>query len=230
MNKVALAALAVFISLLLVACGDGDTGLSRAEVEEIVREEMADAPAPPEPSPGLTADDVEEAIRRARADPPQPEAGLSKGEVERIVEAAVAAIPEQQAGLITAEEAKCIARGVVASIPPRSAPVEYTKFFVDKAISRYDTRGLDATLAHYNRPESVDGQWYAFVIDENDLVIGHPNAQRLGLDLKGWVGTDANGYNFGPDMLSATEEGKWVSYVYENPENGDFGAGYTGEL
>ncbi len=230
MNKVALAALAVFISLLLVACGDGDTGLSRAEVEEIVREEMADAPAPPEPSPGLTADDVEEAIRRARADPPQPEAGLSKGEVERIVEAAVAAIPEQQAGLITAEEAECIARGVVASIPPRSAPVEYTKFFVDKAISRYDTRGLDATLAHYNRPESVDGQWYAFVIDENDLVIGHPDAQRLGLDLKGWVGTDANGYNFGPDMLSATEEGKWVSYVYENPENGDFGAGYTGEL
>ena len=71
MNKVALAlpALAVFISLLLVACGDGDTGLSRAEVEEIVREEMADAPAPPEPSPGLTVDDVEEAIRRAVADP-----------------------------------------------------------------------------------------------------------------------------------------------------------------
>ena len=80
MNKVALAlpALAVFISFLLVACGDGDTGLSRAEVEEIVREEMTDAPAPPEPSPGLTADDVKEAIRRAAADPRQPEVGLSK--------------------------------------------------------------------------------------------------------------------------------------------------------
>ena len=231
MNKVALAlpALAVFISLLLVACGDGDTGLSRAEVEEIVREEMADAPAPPEPSPGLTVDDVEEAIRRAVADPRQPGVGLSKSEVERIVEASVAAIPEQQAGL-TSAEAERIARGVVASIPPMSAPIEYTKFFVDKAISRYDTQGLDATLAHYNRPESVDGQWYAFVIDENDLVIGHPDAHRLGLDLKGWVGTDANGYNFGPDILSVTEEGKWVSYVYQNPESVRLGSGHTGAM
>ena len=55
-----------------------------------------------------------------------------------------------------------------------------------------------------------------------------PDAQRLGLDLKDWVGTDANGYNFGPDMLSATEDGKWVSYVYQNPESGGIGAGYTG--
>ena len=85
------------------------------------------------------------------------------------------------------------------------------------------TQGLDATLAYYNRPESVDGQWYVFIIDGNDLVIGHPDANRLGLDVKGWVGIDANGYNFGPDMLSATEEGKWVSYVYRNPESGGLG-------
>ncbi len=96
----------------------------------------------------------------------------------------------------------------------------YTKFFVNNAISRYQTQGLEATLAYYNREESVDGQWYVFIIDENDLVVGHPDAHRLGPDLKGWVGTDANGYNFGPDMLSATENGKWVSYVYHNPESG----------
>ena len=36
-----------------------------------------------------------------------------------------------------------------------------------------------------------------------------------------WVGIDANGYNFGPEMLSATEDGKWVSYVYKNPETGN---------
>ena len=46
----------------------------------------------------------------------------------------------------------------------------------------------------------------------------HPDPGRLGLDLNGWVGTDANGYRFGPELLSATEEGKWVSYVYQNPE------------
>ena len=72
---------------------------------------------------------------------------------------------------------------MVASIPPRSAPADYTRFFVDNAISRYETQGLDATLAHYNREESIDGQWYAFTIDENDLVIGHPDAHRLGLDV-----------------------------------------------
>ena len=155
--------------------------------------------------------------------------GLSKSEVEEIVKAAIAAIPQPEPGL-TSAEAEQIARGVVASIPPRSAPAEYTRFFVNNAISRYETQGIDATLAHYNREESVDGQWYVFIIDENDLVIGHPDAHRLGLDLKGWVGTDANGYNFGPDMLSATEDGKWVSYVYRNPESGDLGAGYTGEL
>ena len=221
MSRIALslAALAVLVALLLVSCGDGDAGLSRAEVEEIVRSEMADAPAP---EPGLNAADVEEAIRRALAVMPQPEAGLTENAVEEIVKAAVASIPEPQAGLTTAE-AERIARGVVASIPPRSAPAGYTKFFVDNAISRYETHGLDATLAYYNRPESIDGQWYAFIIDEDDLVVGHPDPKRLGLDLKGWVGTDANGYNFGPDMLSATEDGKWVSYVYRNPESGGLG-------
>ena len=343
-----LAALALLTALLLAACGDGDAGLSRAEVEEIVQAELAEAPAP---EPGLTSADVEEAIRRALAEMPQPESGLSENEVEEIVKAAIAAIPEPQAGLTTAE-AERIARGVVASIPPRSAPAEYTRFFVEEAISMYETQGLDATLAYYNRPEStdgqwyvfiadenktvvahaavpdlvgkhasealgpnsypagsalaasatesgawfdytyanpasaavetkhswviihdglifgsgwyepgpdksdapsytkafvqqatnlydavgleetlayhnreesIDGQWYVFVIDENDLVIGHPDPKRLGLDLKGWVGTDANGYNFGPDMLSATGDGKWVSYVYRNPESGGLG-------
>ena len=220
------AAPAVLITLLLVACGDGDPGLSRAEVEEIVREEMADAPAP---EPGLTSVQVEDAIRAAMADMPQPEPGLSKEEVERIVESALADITQPQTGL-TSAEAERIARGVVASVPPKSSPAEYTKFFVQNAISHYETQGLDATLAYYNRPESIDGQWYVFIIDQNDLVVGHPDAHRLGLDVNGWVGTDANGYNFGPDMLSATEDGKWVSYVYRNPESGGIGDDHTGTL
>ena len=245
-------AVAVLVALLLAACAGGDAGLSRAEVEEIVRDELADAPAPAQPEPGLTSADVEEAIRAAMSAMPQPESGLPQEEVERIVESAIASIPTSQPGLtsadleeviraamaempqpepgITAAEAERIARSVVASIPPRSSPSEYTKFFVEKAISRYETRGLDATLAYYNRPESIDGQWYVFIIDENDTVIGHPESQRLGLDVKGWVGTDANGYNFGPEMLSAAGEGKWVSYVFRNPESGTLGSDHTGAL
>ena len=169
-----LAGVLLLISALLAACGGGD-GLTRAEVEGIVNEAIAEMP--------------------------QPEPGLTRAEVEEIVRAAI------------------------ASIPSRSAPAEYTRHFVENAIARYEAQGLDATLAHYNSPQSVDGQWYVFIIDENDLVIGHPDPERLGLDLKDWVGTDANGYEFGPEMLSATEDGKWVSYVYRNPESGGIGAG-----
>ena len=67
-----------------------------------------------------------------------------------------------------------------------------------------------------------------FVIDENGLSIAHPDPGRIGLDLKGWAGRDANGYNFGPDMLSATRNGKWVSYVYQNPESGRLGPDHAG--
>ena len=97
---------------------------------------------------------------------------------------------------------------------------------MDNAVARYESQGLDATVAHYNSHQSVDGQWYVFIIDENDMVIAHPDPERLGLDLNGWVGTDANGYEFGPAMLAADEGGKWVSYVYRNPESGGIGSGY----
>ena len=187
-------------SALLAACVGGDASLSRAEVEEIVRSEMAEAPAP---EPGPTRSEVEEMVRDAVADAPRP--GLTEEEAERI------------------------ARATVAFIPPRSAPSDYTRFLVDNAISRYETQGLEATLAHYNRADSIDGQWYVFIIDENDLVIAHPDPGRRGLDVKEWVGTDVNGYEFGPEMLSATEDGKWVSYVYRNPESGGVGDNF-GEM
>ena len=228
-NSAAVGFLCLLVLVPLVACGGEEPGLSRAEVEEIVREELADAPAPPQLEPGLTDDDLEEAIRTALAAMPQPEPGLTSDDVEEAIRTAIAEIPQQEPGLTSADVQR-IAQGVVAAIPSKSAPIEYTKFFVDKAISRYETQGLDATLAHYNRPESIDGQWYVFIVDENDLVIGHPDSQRLGLDLKGYVGTDANGYNFGPDMLSATEDGKWVSYVYQNPETGSLGSDHTGAM
>ena len=35
---------------------------------------------------------------------------------------------------------------------------------------------------------------------------------------------------FGPDMLSATGEGKWVSYVFRNPESGSLGSDHSGTL
>ena len=195
-----LAGVLLLASALLVACGDGDAGLTRADVEEIVRTEMADAPGEAASTPGMTSSDVDEAVSKAMTEMPEP--GLSRAEVEEMVRAAIAAIPT------------------------KAAPAEYTRFFVESAIARYETQGLEATLALYNSPQSLDGQWYVFIIDENDLVIAHPDPHRRGLDVKGWVGTDANGYEFGPEMLSATEDGKWVSYVYRKPESSGFGTGF----
>ena len=253
----ALIAVVAAIVLALSACGGGDGGLTRAEVEEIVREELAadagdagssaDSPgavtpadveqivndavaAMPRPEPGLTRAEVEEIVRELAAaagdaDSPADSPGaVTSAGVEEIVNDAIAAMPRPEPGLTRAGVEE-IVRAALASIPSRSAPADYTRHVVANAIARYEAQGLDATLAHYNSPQSVDGQWYVFIIDENDLVIGHPDPERLGLDLKGWVGTDANGYEFGPEMLSATEAGKWVSYVYRNPESGGIGTG-----
>ncbi len=219
------AALMLLAASLLVACGDGGAGLTRAEVEEIVRAEIAAVESPSEPAALLTQADVDEAVSRAMADLPQPAPGLTRAEIKEIIRTAITETTQNQPDL-TLDEVQRIARAVVAAIPPKSATADYTRFFVDGAIARYETQGLEATLAYYNREESVDGQWYVFIIDENDLVIAHPDPERRGLDVKGWVGTDANGYEFGPEMLAATEEGKWVSYVYRNPESGGIGSGF----
>ena len=198
-TRLALAAgLLLVLAMLFAACGDA--GLTRAEVEEVVRAEMA-AQSQAGASPGMVPADVEGIVNDAIEKMDLPEPALTRAEIEEIV------------------------REAIASIPSKSAPAEYTQHFVGNAIALYEAQGLDATLAHYNSPQSVDGQWYVFIIDHNDLVIGHPDPERRGLDLRGWVGTDANGYNFGPDMLSATEDGKWVSYVYRNPESGGIGTG-----
>ena len=195
-----LAGLLLLVPALFAACAGDDEGLTRAEVEEIVREEVAEATASDDLPSG--ADSAASTTNDTPDTPAMPvEQGLTRAEVEEIVRAAIAAVPS------------------------KATPAEYTQHVVDNAIARYESQGLDATLAHYNSPQSVDGQWYVFIIDENDLVIGHPEPERLGLDVKGWVGTDANGYEFGPEMLAADEGGKWVSYVYRNPESGGIGSG-----
>ena len=181
-----------------------EPGMSRHEVEQIVQDELATAlPA----EPGMSRHEVEQIVQDELATALPAEPGMSRHEVEQIVQ-------DELATALPAEP------GAVASIPARSDPVAYTKFVVDNAISRYDAEGLEATVEHYSRSGSIDGQWYVFIIDDNDTVIAHYNPDLLGLDVKGPVGTDVNGYNYGPEMLAATEAGRWVPYVYVNPASG----------
>ena len=57
---------------------------------------------------------------------------------------------------------------------------------------------------------------------------GHSGTFRIGLDQKGRVCLGATVYSLGSDMLSATEEGKRVSYVYRNPKSGGIGHKHNG--
>lgn len=112
-----------------------------------------------------------------------------------------------------------IVSGCVA-IPTRDQPAAYTQSIVQDAIRLYNQAGRAEAVAHYSSPESVDGAWYVFIIDEDDRTLAHPNSEFIGEDLKGDLGVDITGYRFGDDMLRATAEGRWVDYVFLNPETG----------
>ena len=239
--------LAILLIAALGACGGRDEALTQADIEEIVRHELAaqETPAqgpteaevmamiktavPKEDGDGsnMTSAQMQAAVR-AELDK-APQAAVSKADVDQMIQDSMSAMSKDM-DAVTVEEAKAIAQDVIASVPPRTDPEAYTRYVVENAIRRYATSGLEATVEHYNQASSVDGQWYVFIIDENDTVISHHDSGRLGLDLNGWVGTDANRYNFGPEMLSATEDGKWVSYVYRNPESGGLGSDTTGSM
>ena len=104
--------------------------------------------------------------------------------------------------------------------PSTSEPAAYTQALVEEAIARYARDGLDATVAHYNTPESVNGQWYVVIIDETDTIlalatrpdtVGQPSSDVFGPD----------GYPVGALVDAvATRDGAWVDYLFANPENG----------
>ena len=62
----------------------------------------------------------------------------------------------------------------------------YTVAMVERAMRRYDAQGREAMVEYYNSPESVDGEWYVFVFDENEKLIALAvNPDTLGADFAG---------------------------------------------
>ena len=103
--------------------------------------------------------------------------------------------------------------------PMKSDNAAYTQAFVQSAINMYNALGRQAVVEYYSTAESVDGQWYVFIIDENGFTIAHHNAMFLQRDPA--LRVDSTGYFYGAELLSATEAGKWLSYVLLNPETQD---------
>ena len=98
-------------------------------------------------------------------------------------------------------------------------PRAYARALVEQATARYDANGRAAIAEQYNRPESVDGQWYVFIVDEDDEFLAHAaTPERVGTDVKAL--TDANGYPHGQAIADATEAGGWLQYTRVNPATG----------
>ena len=93
---------------------------------------------------------------------------------------------------------------------------EYAKDYVGQAIARYEREGLDATIAFYDSPASVEGEFYLFLIGADDIYLAHPILPHLkGTDIKDVV--DSSGYALGVEIAKATTEGHWVDYLWPNP-------------
>ncbi len=108
--------------------------------------------------------------------------------------------------------------GCVA-IPTESEAEGYTRSVVQDAIRYYDRSGRDAAVEYYSSEDSVHGQWYVFIVDADGYAIASPNADMIGRDPA--LRVDASGYFYGDDLMSATEAGKWISYIFRHPETGE---------
>ncbi|RKU15397.1 hypothetical protein C6500_19630 [Candidatus Poribacteria bacterium] len=97
-------------------------------------------------------------------------------------------------------------------------PEAFTVAFVQAAIDLYKTEGREVTIAYYNDPASVNGQWYVFIIDDSDLMVSHAVLPELvGTDVKDDV--SSIDYPLGVEITKATEEGHWIDYLAPNPQS-----------
>ena len=113
--------------------------------------------------------------------------------------------------------------------PPAQADRSaYTQWFVAQALARFDADGRQATLDYYNSPQSVDGEWYVFVIEEIDgalYTISHATRPDLVGATRERI--DVRGVDYGAAFAATTADGHWVDYVILNPASGQDELKYT---
>ena len=102
-------------------------------------------------------------------------------------------------------------------MPTKDDPVAFTMALVQGAIDLYKTEGHEAIIAYHNSPASIDGQWYVFITDENNIYLAHPvKPEFIGRDITQIPGID--GTLIGAEIAMATEEGRWTNYLWPNPD------------
>lgn len=209
------ASLVGLAAVLLIGCSTSQDSVSRSDIEDMVASAVAGLS-----DQMLTAEEAERIVTASLEELAERDASVTLADVQAVVSEESASLMAQLSPPVTAAAGDDDA---MQAVPSKSAQADYTQYVVQRAIDRYHADGRDAMIHFYSQQASVDGPWYVFIIDENERVVAHPDERRVGLDLNGPVGTDVNGYVFGAEILTATEAGKWVPYVYANPEDGTLG-------
>jgi len=97
---------------------------------------------------------------------------------------------------------------------------EMVQNLVSKAIQLYNEKGTDAFEIINNSPEFHGKQLYVYVFGDDDgLIVAHGvDTSLIGTNIDDLV--DVNGVNIGKDVIhdSATKDGAWVTYFWEDPE------------
>ncbi len=159
--------------------------------------------------------------------------GLSRSDVQQIVQSEIANIPTPVPQETSREQIEEIVQELMVEdpdeetsdgadifIPRKSSPDQYTQYLVNEAIDMYESEGLDATVAYYNTNDSIDGQWYVFISDEDDIIVAH----AANPDLVNRPASSVTGPNEFPSgaavAAAADEDGEWLSYTFTNPATG----------
>lgn len=101
--------------------------------------------------------------------------------------------------------------------PATDDPEAFAMALVQAAVDFHKANGAEATVAYYNDPASIDGTWYVFITDADDIFIAHPTAPSfIGTDLKLLLGF--GGEPTGAEIAMATHDGNWTEYLWPNPE------------
>ena len=105
-------------------------------------------------------------------------------------------------------------------MPTVNDPEAFAMALVQGAIDLYKTEGREAIIAYHNSPESIDGQWYVFITDENNIYLAHPvKPEFIGRDITQIRQVPRiDGTVIGVEIAKATEEGRWTEYLWPNPE------------
>ena len=107
--------------------------------------------------------------------------GRSRAEVEGIVQSAMAELPDPTPRLSQAE-ASLLLQDALFQLPQANQGLTHADIeeIVSSASPGTVLAGLETTIEYYNNAETVQGEWFPFIADSNDTLVGHYDPELIG--------------------------------------------------